>query len=422
MANVPRSPPKKNRDHSEDGQGTNDVTDVALRLPRQPTDRHHLRRHAICLLPIRAPVEPMIVTAGIAVYGRAYAPTWLRTGKAVTKNTVPLSVIAEMMDRYRLHVTVDIISEGHRTRRDPDGYWRRYEEFLRGLPCAGQRTVTLLVHMYIGPSSGNAAGLSWRRSIDGALSAVAKRFEGALNQAGCRAHLLGPEELRTVLIAVIGGTDADSATFTDQWKHCRRSGKTYITSYVVQPTPAGLANVWSYSADHTTLYCRLRYDRDQVVISAVTRYTTVQPIVTRLPPTLTALTGHQLEAITDPAVLCESSPATRLTVRHDNVIPAGPSGVLLGRRRGDLLLLPLSDPVHSTELSIHADDTTARRLMLRARAAGERFDGEHITVSVNNGYDGNLRIEQLSDALVVMAPHFRAEVTPIEYTSEEPWL
>jgi hypothetical protein len=55
------------------------------------------------------------------VWGRPYIPTLLRPQGAETPNALPLSVIAEQMQRFGLGVDVDVIAQGHRTASDSYG-------------------------------------------------------------------------------------------------------------------------------------------------------------------------------------------------------------------------------------------------------------------------------------------------------------
>jgi hypothetical protein len=55
------------------------------------------------------------------------------------------------------------------------------------------------------------------------------------------------------------------------------------------------------------------------------------------------------------------------------VVPVGPSGVLLGKvGAGNRLMLPLDDPGEFSRVHIAAEDSLAKRIVLRLAGAGER--------------------------------------------------
>lgn len=99
-----------------------------LQLP-QPVDVT-LNEHTVGVV-----IDGHTVSTMITVLGKPYIPTLLHADHTKTLNTVPISVIAQEMQRCGLSVDVDIICEGSRTARD--NYAELYEAALR---AAGGRS------------------------------------------------------------------------------------------------------------------------------------------------------------------------------------------------------------------------------------------------------------------------------------------
>jgi hypothetical protein len=102
------------------------------------------------------------------------------------------------------------------------------------------------------------------------------------------------------------------------------------------------------------------------------------------PPSVTwrTLPGEQAQAIA--ANLCGPTQLLR-GIRRGSLtatlhIPIGPSGVLLGKvDAGNRLMLPLDDPGEFTRVHIAAEDSLAKRIIIRMAGAGER-----VTVHTRN--------------------------------------
>jgi hypothetical protein len=348
----------------------------------------------------------MKLTAGIAIHGKPHTPTWVHPDRAHTTNTVPLSVIADTMSRAQLTVDVDVLAEGRRTARD--SYGRLYESFLRGQPVAGQRTTLLLVSL---DTRRNAHGLSWRTDPTHAVIAAARRIAIALNQTGCRAVLMSEVELADALSP---GEDS----YREHWRRVRRAGRSYITSYALTD-PAELGRVWAYPAEHTAIRVAMRHSTTGVTVAGLVSHTTTQPVTEPIAG-LRPLTGRQWHAIDRPERILARCPAFALTEEMDEAIVAGGSGVLIGKTRDVLMLLPLTDPVTPANLSVHADERDLRQLFRRAHGALQRIDPG--SLSINNGRHGDIRIDHHGDAITVTTPRFSARLAPAEFGAEEPWL
>ena len=128
----------------------------------------------------------------IAVLGKPYIPTLLYSQHTKTLNMLPITKIAEQMQRVGLPVDVDIVCEGSRTSRD--NYAELYQTSLRGRPAAGQRTVTLVVR-FDTRSPQALPGLMWRKDPVAAAVAASQRIARELCQHNCRARLLTAEQM-----------------------------------------------------------------------------------------------------------------------------------------------------------------------------------------------------------------------------------
>lgn len=436
-----------------------------LRLP-EPVDVT-LNEHTVGVV-----IDGHTVCTMISVLGKPYIPTLLHADHTKTPNTVPISVIAHEMQRCGLSVDVDIVCEGSRTARD--NYAELYEAALRGLPAAGQRSVTLVVR-FDTRSERVVPGLLWRRDTIAAAVAASQRITRALNQSNCRARLLTAEQMNDAIASSLGGPENATASYQDRWTNLQRGGKAYVTAYFFSAQDvrsAQLDDVWAYQSDHTTLLIALRSEPTGVQASALVRLTTVQPLATSPRLALNSMAGRQWEAValTVPGRKRLSLPSTPVTAELDTAVVAGASGVLLGQLRDAILLMPMSDPLAPTRIALHTDDDQeVRRLIRRAAAAGEQvavYDPtgrwtmsaaspriwttrdltaqppRPPTMVIHNGRANNyppartsitvgdvpasaapdIRIEQRGERITVKTQRFRTTLRPITFRNEDAYL
>lgn len=441
-----------------------------LRLP-QPVDVT-LNEYTVGEHKVGVVIDAHTVCTMISVLGKAYIPTLLHADHTKTLNTVPISVIAQEMQRCGLSVDVDIVCEGSRTARD--NYAELYEAALRGLPAAGQRSVTLVVR-FDTRSERMLPALLWRRDTVGAAVAASQRITRALCQANCRARLLTAEQMNDAVAASLGGPENATASYQDRWTNLQRGGKAYVTAYFFSAADvrsAELDDVWAYQSDHTTLVIALRSDPTGVRASALVRLTTVQPLASSPRLVLNSMAGRQWEALTLtlPGRKRLSLPSTPVTAELNTAVVAGASGVLLGELRDAMLLMPMSDPAAPTRIVVQADDDqTIKRLIRRAAAAGEQvavYDPtgrwtmasaspriwttrdmtaqppRPPTMVVHNGRVNNyppartsitvgdvpasaapdIRIEQRSERITVKTQRFRTTLRPVTFRNEDAYL
>lgn len=160
-----------------------------------------------------------------------------------------------------------------------------------------------------------------------------------------------------------------------RWRTARGDGG-WVTAYAYQPdgiTSERLSQAWTLRADGVTQNITLFPDGH---VSATLAVRTPQPPT--VPPSvmLQTLPGEQVAAVA--AAMCVARPQLgglrRGAIPSGLVIPIGPSGVLLGKLpSGERLLLPLGDPGESSRVHIASDDTIAKRIIIRAAAAGDRI-------------------------------------------------
>jgi len=352
----------------------------------------HARRHRDVASKIPLPVDvrrgDLVVgvqrdadtaTAVIEVFGKPYEPT-VTSGRrrAITRNTLPLDVIADQLVQPGPLVVagIDIVSSGSRVGR-VHGYPPVYSAVLQDQPAAGRRSTYAIVRLDIARSIG---GLALRDTVEGATAAVAERLVCALRQRGCRAAPLASASVLDVI------DDLAGPVLTGRARARRRyvdNDGSYWATYSYSPediTTEHLNDVWSWrvAAAVTTITLSPTED-DAVAVATLVRTQTSQ--IPQLAPTvyLNPLPGQQIRA----ALSCVPG-APRLKCRGAGLdatgrlkIPVGPAGILVGtiedpdQRRP--VLLPLTDPEHNTRIRVSEmdpDSVYLRQLVIRAAAVG----------------------------------------------------
>lgn len=315
--------------------------------------------------------------AAIQVLGKAHAPT-LFTGSttAQSENSFDIADLQTML-RQSLGLEVhslSVISAGAR-RRNTGDYPRLYDTLIGTPPYAGQRETWLIVRISVLP---NAEALRWRASVGAATLAAAQRICAALRQQGVRAKVATATDI-VEMERRLGRSALDKAN--RRWRSVR-GDKGWLTTYWYRPediTAEKLAQAWSARVDGITQNVTLYGDG---TASATLTVLSAQP--PNAPPSmlLRTLPGEQPLAVA--ANLCGPMPLVRGIRRgaltRSLVIPIGPSGVLLGKvGAGDRVMMPLDDPGEFSRVHIAADDSLAKRIVVRMAGAGER-----ITVHTRN--------------------------------------
>ena len=307
----------------------------------------------------------------IQVLGKAHAPTFFTGSTATrTQNTLDVTALRGLLHQS-LGLTLEslsVVSAGARRRTTGD-YPRVYDTLIGTPPYAGQRETWLIARIR---SFDNADAVQWRISVGTAALAAAQRISAALRCQGIRARVatatdMIEQERRLGASALAAGRQ--------RWRSVR-SDSGWLTTYWYRPqhtTSEILDQAWAMRADG--IIQNLTLFPDDSITATVTLVTAQPPTA---PPSviLRTLPGEQATAVA--AGLC--GPTARLRgIRHGALpraltIAVGPSGVLLGKvGAGDRMLLPLGDPGEFSRVNLAADDTLAKRLVIRAAGAGDRI-------------------------------------------------
>jgi type VII secretion protein EccE len=312
-----------------------------------------------------------VAVAAVQVLGRPHPPT-LFTGSTSTHtdNAIDITALLGLLHQS-LGLTIEslsVVSAGAR-RRSTGDYPRVYDTLIGTPPYAGRRETWLIVRV---AALDNVEALRWRTSVGTAALAAAQRVCAALRQQGIRAKVATASDIVEVERR-LGG--AALAAAHRRW-HSVRGNSGWLTTYWYRPadiTAAKLAQAWTLRADG--IVHNVTVFGDGAATAAVTVRTAQPPTA---PPSvlLQTLPGEQALAIA--ANLCGPRPALagirRGALTDPLIVPIGPSGVLLGKSdAGNRMMLPLDDPAAVTRVHIAAEDSIAKRIVVRLAATGERI-------------------------------------------------
>lgn len=314
-----------------------------------------------------------VAAVAVQVLGRSHAPT-LFTGSTSTQtaNTLDIAALVPLL-RQSLGLAIEsvsVVSAGARRRATGD-YPRVYDTLLGTPPYAGRRETWLMVRV---AALDNLEALRWRTSAGAAALAAAQRIGAALRQRGVRAKVATATDV-VALERRLGAAGLN--TGRRRWRSLR--GDTgWLTTYCYRAdeiTTERLAQTWAMPVDHIVQNVTIFGDG---AAAATVTVETPQPPTAPPSVVLQPLPGQQAHALV--ANLCGPRPALTGVERRAPagplVIPVGGSGVLLGKTGdGDRLLLPLDDPGELTRIHLAAEDSLAKRIIVRLAAAGE-----HLTV------------------------------------------
>lgn len=318
-----------------------------------------------------------MAVAAVQLLGRAHRPT-LFTGSttAVTENSFDVTDLLPLLHQslgLRLE-SISVISAGARRRCTGD-YPRVYDTLIGTPPYAGQRETWLIVRI---SAHDNAQALQGRTSVGTATLAAAQRICAAMRQQGIRAKVATATDI-VEMERRLGRSALQ--VLNRRWRSVRGDGG-WLTTYWYRPgdiSTEKLAQAWSMRADGITQNITLFGDS---TATATLTMRSGQPPTAPPSTMLQTLPGEQAQAIA--ANLCGPRPQLR-RIRSGSltgplVVPIGPSGVLLGKvGDGNRLMLPLDDPGDYSRVHIAAEDSLAKRIVVRLAGAGER-----ITVHTRN--------------------------------------
>jgi len=311
------------------------------------------------------------VVAAVQLLGRAHQPTLLDgPGEARSANVLALDDLLPLM-RQSLGLRIEsmsVVCAGSRRQAGGD-YPQVYDTLIGTSHYAGQREAWLIVRIRC---IDNGDALGPRITAGTAALAAAQRVASALRCAGVRARVATATDI-TDLERRLGMSGLQPPN--RGWRSVR-ADSSFLTTYACRPCDIGtatLAGMWSLRGDG--IIQNLTIFGDGRACATVTVRTARPPA--GIPATLLrTLPGRQAQALA--ANFCgprPSLPGVALRPLPPNVVVGiGPSGVLLGKLAdGSRMALPLGDPSASSHIQLAADDTIAKRVVIRAAATGERI-------------------------------------------------
>ncbi|SKO34692.1 membrane protein [Mycobacteroides abscessus subsp. abscessus] len=313
-------------------------------------------------------------TAVVAIHvlGEYLAPTLMTGDTSHTTNVLHTRDLAALMRQpLGLGITsLSVVTIGARVRASGD-YAPTYHTFVGPPPYAGQREMWLIIR--IATDETNVDGLSLRPTVGKATLSVAQRALNVLRTKGIRAKVATATDLAD-LDAKLGG--AHALEQHNRTRHAVRSDGGWLTSFYYPPqhiNDADLSGVWSLRADQIIQNVTLLPGG-----RCTAAVTILDPQIVPMAPSvaLSPLPGEQAAAL----AMCRPMPADPVGGRA--ALAAGPpnlalpvrgSGVLVGRLDdGYRIAVPFTDPETQLRISVEADDTLAKRLIMRCAATGER--------------------------------------------------
>lgn len=311
-----------------------------------------------------------VAVVAVQLLGKAHSPT-LFTGSTATHtdNVVDVARLLPLLHQS-LGLTIEslsVVGAGAR-RRSTGDYPRVYDTLIGTPPYAGQRETWLIARIGIVE---NANALEWRTSAGTAALAAAQRISSAMRSAGIRAKVATATDI-TEMERRLGISALE--TQNRRWRSVR-SDTGWLATYWYQPQHVNeqvLDQAWTLRADGIVQNITLFPDG---TATATVTVRNTQPPTTPPSVIFKTLPGEQAAAVA--AYLCGPTPALRGVRRGplapSLLVPIGPSGVLLGKvSGGNRLMLPLGDPGEFSRVHIAAEDSLAKRIVVRAMGAGDR--------------------------------------------------
>ncbi|WP_306355966.1 MULTISPECIES: type VII secretion protein EccE [unclassified Nocardia] len=333
-------------------------------------------------------------------------PTIIGAGTTYTEDTVPVPVLAEMLDQYGIAIDIDIVTTGRRV-RSVGSYGMLYDQLIGTDPAVGERLTWLVLRLDV---ERNLEPLARRGSAAAAapkaLASAAHRIAARLREIEIAAHPLPAEAMQAATRSLHTGFELTD--LRESWRMLVGPVPTrHVTSYEIDLARIddALDSCWTWHTGRTTLTVALTSrgvqhggtgaaeDRE-VEVRAMARYVGPGPQVGR-PDYLHPLSGRQGAALlaslpvggrerwhrigrprrVDPVVW---QVGEQLEVAAEQLRMAiGPSGQILGAIRGRAehnLALPLYDPVRYNPrrrtVDVHAELPIAQQIVLRTVAVG----------------------------------------------------
>lgn len=311
----------------------------------------------------------------IALHGRPYSPTVLVPTGAETVDTVPLDAIESRLRQFaglELH-SVDLVQVGSRVAGD-GSYTPKYAEIVGDRAAVGERRSWLVLRLC--PQACLAAML-YRGDAATAAAAATERVRQAVLRAGCRAVTCTAPQMSAAMTALLNETKLDHVR--ENWSNLDANAD-YVTTYRIAGRDLStkmLNDLWTVRTHRTIITVRLFGDRSgRTRVAGLVRFHTDAPLAHPPLLALQPVSGQAFDSLLaslplgDRALRLEMSPRL-LGDETDLKIPVGPSGPMFGMTvTGVPFLMPLTDPLRATRVSITADLSVVIPLLLRTSAAG----------------------------------------------------
>ena len=311
----------------------------------------------------------------ITLHGRPFSPTVLVPTGAETIDTIPLEAIQSRLRQFaglELH-SVDVVQVGSRVAAD-GSYTPKYAEIVGDRAAVGDRRSWLVLRLC--PQACLAAML-YRGDAAAAAAAATERVRQAVLRAGCRAVTCTAPQMSAAITALLNETDLDRVQ--ENWSNLDADAD-YVTTYRISGrdlTTKMLNDLWTVRAHRTVTTVRVFGDRaGSSRVAGLVRFHTDAPLTHPPLLALQPVSGQAFDSLLaslplgDRALHLEMSPRL-LGDGADLKIPVGPSGPMFGMTvTGVPFLMPLTDPLRATRVSINADLSVVIPLLLRTSAAG----------------------------------------------------
>lgn len=315
-------------------------------------------------------VQDGVAVVAVQLLGRAHRATTVTGSVTVESDNVIDVVELAPLPRHPLDLELDSISVvtfGSRTGTVGD-YPRVYDAEIGTPPYAGRRETWLIMRL---PVIGNTQALRWRTSVGAAAISVAQRVASSLRCQGLRAKLATATDLAELDRRL--GSDAVAGS-AQRWKAIRGEAG-WMTTYAYPAEAISsrvLSQAWTLRADEVIQNVTVYPD---ATCTATITVRTPTPAPTPPSVILRRLNGEQAAAAA--ANMCGPRPhlrgQRRCPLPAQLVTEIGPSGVLIGKlSNGDRLMIPVTDAGELSRVFVAADDTIAKRIVIRVVGAGER--------------------------------------------------
>lgn len=313
----------------------------------------------------------------IELHGRPFAPTVLVPAGADTVDTVPLEAISTLLYQFAgLELDcADVVSVSHRV-ADDGRYTPKYDEIVGDRPAVGARRTWLVLRLC--PQACMAA-MAYRGDAAAATAAATERIRQSVIRAGCRALTCSAEQMSEATGALLADGSLDLDRVDESWSHLDVNAD-FVTSYRIAGADLStrlLNDLATVRSNRTVTTIRVTATRaGEVSVGAVVRFHTAAPLTHPPLLALRPVAGQAFDALLASLPLGNRSLRLQLSQRRltdgELRIPVGPTGPILGMTVTGLpFLMPVTDALAASRMTIDADLDVVVPLLLRASAAGE---------------------------------------------------